>query len=158
MMPALATNSQPKSLSKILAPVKLSAQAVNGLTDVVLIAQKLGAQVTLLNVVNLNIAREETGIPRERLLRELCQSAEQELAKLVQYLWRHGIKASTSVRTGDPSEAILHEAQGGKADLIIMAEEKRAWYRRLLRRNIPRQVAERSPCPVMLIMEDSSTA
>src|SRR5208283_2876797 len=57
----------------ILVPLKLSGSSHLALNLARSLARKIKARLVLLHVVQLNIAGEERGIPRTRLVNELCR-------------------------------------------------------------------------------------
>src|SRR5208282_2758459 len=63
----------------ILVPLALSGSSYAALAIAKDLARESQAKLVLLHVVQLNIAGEERGIQRTRLLNELCRNAEFQL-------------------------------------------------------------------------------
>ena len=117
----------------ILVPLTLPCDSCVPLATARNLAAKSNARLVLLHVVQLNIAGEERGIPRARLLDELCHSAETQLHELASCMGGQ-TTAEVLVCVGRPAEAILETARRLGADTIIMRRHRhRAWLRWLHR-------------------------
>jgi nucleotide-binding universal stress UspA family protein len=134
----------------ILVPLALPGDSYVALA----IAQKLavdsGAKLVLLHVVQLNIAGEERGIQRGRLVSELCRNAECELQRLASCL---GDRASTQVLVceGRPAEVIVQTARRMEAGTIVMCTRGDRGWLKGLHRNTALKVMRQSPCPIWLV-------
>lgn len=135
---------------KILVPVTLSAKSHAALPIALKLAQDCGASLVLLYAVQLNIAGEERGIPRTRLLDELCRDAETQLRQLVKNLPVE-VPVEVVACAGRPVETIVEKANSLSADVIVMCTHGYRGWLRWLHRNTARQVLRRAPCPVWLI-------
>jgi nucleotide-binding universal stress UspA family protein len=105
-----------------------------------------GATVTLLHVVNLNIAA-----PENRVFEEFERDARWHLERLARGCLRRDIAATIRVRVGKPAEEILAEAAGGNADLIVLPWYRPPAWNRLLGPILPgvvEQVTRKAPCHV----------
>ncbi|MBL7162472.1 MAG: universal stress protein [Anaerolineales bacterium] len=57
----------------------------------------------------------------------------------------------TQIRIGDPVENILREAEDGNYDLVIVGDRSNHRLGRLFRASIAIRIAERAPCPVIVV-------
>jgi nucleotide-binding universal stress UspA family protein len=114
------------------------------------LAGESGAKLVLLHVVQLNIAGEERGIPRARLLGELCRDAEIQLQPLAA---SPGVSASAEVLVcaGRPVEAIVETARQLQADKIVMGTHGHRGWLKWLHRNTALKVMRHAPCIVWLV-------
>ena len=139
---------------RILVPIKWSRHSLVGLAVALKLARVWGSRMVLLHVVHLNIAGEERGIDRTRLLQELQQAAEKELRHLAWSLDHMG-DIDISIRVGNPAEVIPQAARSWGADAIVMAmRSSRSWLQRL-GPNIVRTVTNHAPCAVWLAILDN---
>ncbi|MGA2279796.1 MAG: universal stress protein [Verrucomicrobiota bacterium] len=140
-------------VARVLVPVDFSVCTLATLRYAKTLAEKFGAVVDVLHVIQLSPGRKEAAIPRPDLIRTISEGACQELKKLVGILWESEAKAAVSarVREGRAHEVILCEARSINASLIIMGTRSRSWLSGLRRRNTVKQVIQNSPCPVMVL-------
>lgn len=61
-----------------------------------------------------------------------------------------GLAAAPVGEVGDPSSAILAAAAQHGADVIVVGSTHKGWWRRLFEGSVSRDIAERSPVPVLL--------
>ena len=108
------------------------------------------ARLVLLHVVQLNIAGEERGIQRTRLLHELCRNAEFQLQQLADCL---GGQVATEILVceGHPAEAIVETARRLQADTIVMCTHGYRGWLKWLHRNTALNVMRQAPCTMLLI-------
>jgi nucleotide-binding universal stress UspA family protein len=141
------------SFKKILVPVTLSGSSAPGLGLARKLARESGAQLVLLHVVQLNIAGEERGIHRARLLSELCLAAELELMQLAASIADH-VTTEIIVCEGRPAEAIVQTAGRVRADAIVMSVRHHHPWLKWLHRNTAFHVVRQAPCAVILVSMD----
>jgi nucleotide-binding universal stress UspA family protein len=98
------------------------------------IAEAMKARVTVLSVSE---TEQERGVAEERLRR-----AEMILAQL-------GVRASTRVRIGRPSEEIIDAARDH--DIVVMGASGSSAVRRFFLGSVPLKVIEYGECPVLLV-------
>jgi nucleotide-binding universal stress UspA family protein len=134
----------------ILVPLDFSGGSPAALTIAWNLALKSKATLVLLHVVQLNIAGEERGIQRTRLLNELCRDAERRLLQLAGCL---GDQVATEclVCEGRPAKAILETASGMRADTIVMWTHGRRGWLKWLHRNTALKVARQATCNIWLV-------
>jgi nucleotide-binding universal stress UspA family protein len=135
----------------VLVPLDFSSSTAKVLEFGKRIAARFNAVVRVLHVVQLNIAGEERGIPREALVRHLADDARRELYKLIARFWASDLVVTIRVREGRPHEAIVQEACESKAGMIIMGTQNRTGLSRLLQPSILGRVVRKAPCPVLAV-------
>jgi nucleotide-binding universal stress UspA family protein len=115
------------------------------------LAREIKARLLLLHIVQLNIAGEERGIQRTRLVNELCRIAENQLQQLAD---RMGGQITTEVLVceGRPAEAIVAAAKHLRAEMIIMRTNGHRGWRRWLHRNTALHVMRQSGCKTCLVL------
>jgi nucleotide-binding universal stress UspA family protein len=121
------------------------------------IAMKSEAKLILLHVVQLNIAGEEYGIPRTRLLNDLCQNAELHLQRLADCLGGN-VVTEVLICEGRPGEAIVETATRLHTDMIVMRSHGRRGWQSWFRRNTARTVLRQAPCKVCLVLAENCDA
>ena len=121
------------------------------------IATKSEARLVLLHVVHLNIAGEEYGIPRTRLLNDLCQNAEAQLQQLADCLGEN-VATEVLICHGRPGEVIVETATRLKSDIIVMRSPRHRAWQSWYRRNTARTVLRKAPCKVCLVLAENSDA
>jgi nucleotide-binding universal stress UspA family protein len=114
-------------ISKILAATDGSKPATQSLQYAVKLAKKVGAELTVLTVIDKSVfirqsvpssARSDKVVePIEDYMKRIAESYLQKAAKIC---GKHGVRSRTLVRTGHPVEEIIREAKRSKADLIIL--------------------------------------
>ena len=134
----------------ILVPLALSGSSYTALVVARNLARESQARLVLLHAVQLNIAGEERGIPRTRLLNELCRAAEFQLQQLADCL---GGQVTTEILVceGRPAEAIVETAKRLQADPIVMSRHGCRGWLKWLHRNTALNVMRQAPCATRLV-------
>jgi universal stress protein A len=135
---------------KILLPLNLSDGSRAALAIAMRLAQRSGATLVLLHVVELNIAGEELGIPRTRLVNESRCDAEQQLRHLVETAPAQ-VPTEILVCEGKPAETIVEMAARLAVGAIVMCSHVYRGWRKWLNRNTALQVLRDAPCPVYCV-------
>ena len=104
---------------RILVPTDLSGGSVEALRYAVAFASEVDASVIVLHVVQLNIGGEELGIPRQRLLQQMEESARAQLRQLVDLLYRGEVPAQI-VRTIRPDTVFVPYHWPGKKSANLL--------------------------------------
>lgn len=68
-----------------------------------------------------------------------------------------GVEAAAVGEIGDPATAILDAAESHRADVIVVGATQKGWWRRLFEGSVSRDVADRSPVPVLVAGQQSAT-
>ena len=96
-------------------------------------------------IISLNRLRGET--------RKVLENRLQDMLKEVSA----GPKAKSLILWGNPAKEILHIAETGDYDLIIMGTHGRNKLSRFLLGSVTEQVIRRAPCPVLIIRDKVAT-
>jgi nucleotide-binding universal stress UspA family protein len=142
---------RPASAPKIiLVPLALSGSSHAALATARNLACESQARLVLLHVVQLNIAGEERGIQRTRLLHELCRTAEFRLQQLADYLGGQ-VATDVLVSEGRPAEVIVETARRLQADAIVMGTHGYRGWLKWLHRNTALNVMRQASCTMWLV-------
>jgi nucleotide-binding universal stress UspA family protein len=131
---------------KILTPITLDEHSLTALDLAARIAQRDGALMILLTVVEMeNLAGGPLDVENIRLRAEI------ERKKLVQIGKRRlrGVKHEVVAKIGDPATAIVEAADDAKVDLIVMATHGREGIPRLVLGSVAERVVREAVCPVL---------
>jgi nucleotide-binding universal stress UspA family protein len=116
-----------KMISRILVPTDGSETAIKAVKYAADLAKKVGAEVTLLGVIEKNFyaapSLPATAIPTHLTepIEEYVRQALTEMLKENEKLYnQRGIPVKTVLRSGYPVEEILKEAEKSQADLIVI--------------------------------------
>ena len=131
---------------RILVPVNLPKSSFNSLLFAQGLANEVPIHLTLLNVVNLNVARLES-----RIYNEVCAESEAALKKLAELFFGDSPSVRINVRVGRPHEEILAEADAELSELIIMASPEPARWKRFLGLGTVERVVRNAPCPTLVL-------
>jgi nucleotide-binding universal stress UspA family protein len=137
-------------LSKILVPLSLAEDSGASLDVAQELARESGAQIVLLHVVQLNIAGEERGIHRARLLDELSREAERQLSQLARSMGKH-VKTETVACAGRPAGAILETSKRLGADAIVLGLRNYPRWLKWFHRQTASSVLRQADCLVCLV-------
>lgn len=146
-------------ISKILVPTDGSDTAAKAVKYAAELAQKVGAEVTLLGVIenNLYAAPSMPGAvvpthliePVEEYIREALTGMLKEMAKVYAQC---GVPVKTVVRSGYPVEEIIQEAEKSKADLIVIGSHGKSALRAALLGSVTFGVIHKdSNVPVLVV-------
>lgn len=119
-------------------------------------ARKSGAQLVLLHAVHVNVAGEERGIQRTRLVKELCAEAQAKLLRVANAI-APGQETEIVIGLGAAGELILDAARRLNIDAIVMQARPKSRWTQWLHRNTTRKVARRAECTVWLVSTDAET-
>jgi len=131
-------------IKKILAPTDCSELSARGVGYAMLLAQDLGAELVLMNVV----APDESNYVSTGEIQEHKRMLDDFLAEKVG-------GANTSVRKivepGSPASTVIYWAKNESPDLIVMSSHGRSGLSRVLMGSVTEQILRRSPCPVVVV-------
>jgi nucleotide-binding universal stress UspA family protein len=150
-------NRARRNHSRAFAPKTILVPlTITGNSDAILaiagnLARESDARVVLLHVVQLNIAGEERGIQRARLINELCRDAEFQLRQLAGSM-DDEVTTDVLVCEGRPAEAIVETARRLGADAIVMRTHGHRGWLKWLHRNTALKVMRQAPCKVWLVL------
>ena len=133
-------------LKKILAPTDFSELSGEGVRYACLLANEVGAQVIVLNVIVLDetniISKGEIEVHKDRLA--------DFVAKAVPH---HGseVKLREVVVAGQPYSAIVDCAEKEHIDLVVMSSHGRSGLSRMLIGSVTDKILRGAACPVLVV-------
>ena len=134
----------------ILLATDLSPATASATEEAMTIAQRTGAHLTVLSVVDPRILR----LPGGRFLRRVDQEqarVEAGVQALVARAREAAIPATFLVWHGDPSEAILEAAAAEDVDLVVMGSHGRGRLGRLVMGSTSTRVSRESDRRVLVV-------
>lgn len=142
-------------LAKILVPIDFSKYGEEALLYGCALADKFGAHVHLLHVVDdyypyIAEAPVYAG-NREDYLAGLRSGAEQELDKLPKSDWCAADRVTRSVIVGTPFVEIVRYAKAEDVDLIVVGSHGRSGLAHVLMGSVAERVVRKAPCPVLTV-------
>ncbi len=149
-----ATTTPPPKILKILATTDFSDVSRCGVGYAVALAEKLGAAVALLHVIEPRAWVSELGsIVPAREDSEVVASARAQLATLAKREGKGDVAVtfSVSVQTGNPFHAITTAARQQMADLIVIATHGHRGFEPVLLGSTAERVVRHGPCPVLTV-------
>jgi nucleotide-binding universal stress UspA family protein len=138
----------------ILVPIDFSIHSKNALKYAVPLAEKFGAAIRLVYVVEPTIYPADLGFGQVVLPgveEELREKGEGELQALIEQEIGTRVQASAIVRSGNPHQEILREAADQGAELIVVATHGHSGVEHMLFGSTAERVVRRSPVPVLII-------
>jgi universal stress protein A len=143
------------SIRHILVPVDLSELSEKALLYAAELAEKLGADLTVLYVV----AEPAAVLPDMMMpvpvaapdMDELQASGKQALADLLAAKNLTRLNPTAEVRVGSASEEILAAATEDKADLMVIGTHGRTGLKHLLLGSVAEEVVRKASCPVLTV-------
>jgi nucleotide-binding universal stress UspA family protein len=157
-------------IQRILVPVDGSESSQRAILFACDIAAKFGASVTFLHVLQsllprnqlkeylntLETAKNPDRAEIESIRNTLAKSGEKYGVQLLENAetlakGKNVEQVSTVLRDGDPAEEILHIAEVGRHDIIIMGRRGHGPIRSLLVGSVSNKVAGLAPCTVVSV-------
>jgi nucleotide-binding universal stress UspA family protein len=142
-------------LHRILVPTDFSKSSDNALTYAVAFAEKFGAEVYLLHVVqDLALFIPEAIMvapPLAPPVEQFIAAAREALDRAIHGLDRPGLTIHPEVAEGVPYEEILRLARQRDVDLIVMGTHGHTGLAHVLLGSICEKVVRRAPCPVLTV-------
>ena len=137
----------------ILVPLDGSARAEAAVEYGVSLAQRFGAQLTLLRVVSL-VPEGLTGQDViEKIRTEQLHGAHAYLETMAQQATKAGVTASSVTLPGDPARTIISFAREKEADVIIMNSHGAGGLTGYVFGSVAEKVLRGAECPVMVLHE-----
>jgi len=142
----------PCGFKRILVPIDFSDASHQALSYGAAFAERCGAEITLLHVVELP-AYPELGyahVPMKEAEQKKSALATLELAPLELGENARLVKSSL-VRVGNPAQEILEEAARQNSDLIVISTHGHSGLRLLLLGSTTERVVRHAACPVLVV-------
>jgi len=143
-------------LKKILAATDFSDLSMHGVQYAFSLADKLGAEVSLVHVVRPS--SHFTGTESSLLIRddlEVLELAESDLAKIAETHSKKDSMVKSFVRYGQPFNEIANLACSRAMDIVVMATQGHTGLKRFLLGGTTERVVRHAPCPVLTIPSHS---
>jgi len=144
----------PLGFHAIMVPIDFSVHAKNALRYAVALAKQFGALLHLVYVVEPTIYPADLGFGQVVLPGvedELREKGGEELRAMITRDIGKGVKASFAVRTGNPHQEILREAEEKRIDLIVLATHGHSGVEHMLFGSTADRVVRHATCPVLSI-------
>ena len=144
---------------RILAPTDFSESSQQAIQYAGELAQRFGATLVLLHVVELPPYPIEGLPPSElggTLLGDLERLATSDLARVLAN--EAEVNVVRRVVAGIPYRTIVEVAAAEKVDLIVMATHGRTGFSHLFMGSVAEKVLRTAPCPVLTIRPTGGTA
>jgi nucleotide-binding universal stress UspA family protein len=145
-------SGRPMSIDRIICPLDFGPSSVRALDQAVSLAERTGASVTAVHVVDLS-----SGAP-EPIRRELLEyrarrfeEGRRQLVEAIPETVRRRAKVNELVLVGKPHEEIVRLASDRQADLVVMGVQGRGVMEMLFLGSTANQVVRQAPCPVLTV-------
>jgi len=150
--PAGATFDDALGLSTIFVPVDFSPGSLQALEFAVSLAQRFGATIVLLHVLDPIYGRGRFDSPRLRPLRaQALAEAKQLLARVAERSVQPRVPVVHRVMLGVAYSVIVEAAAQARADLIVMGSEGRTGAHRFFVGSVAEKVVRHARCPVLVV-------
>jgi nucleotide-binding universal stress UspA family protein len=138
--------------TNVLVPVDGSDNSYRALDAALLLSEKLGSSITVVNVME---QVPITHIESEKLLSELLEAYKKEnqeiLSKCSNIATEKGLSIKTLLLQGNPASVILDYSKKEKFDLVIMGSRGMGKFKQLILGSVSSKIVHHSPCAILLI-------
>lgn len=138
--------------TNVLVPVDGSDNSYRALDAALLLTEKLGSSITVVNVIE---QVPITHIESEKLLSELLEAYKKEnqeiLSKCSNIATEKGLSIKTLLLQGNPASVILDYSKKEKFDLVIMGSRGMGKFKQLILGSVSSKIVHHSPCAILLI-------
>ena len=138
--------------TNVLVPVDGSDNSYRALDAALLLSEKLGSSITVVNVME---QVPITNIESEKLLSELLEAYKKEnqeiLSKCSNIATEKGLSIKTLLLQGNPASVILDYSKKEKFDLVIMGSRGMGKFKQLILGSVSSKIVHHSPCAILLI-------
>jgi len=141
-------------VNRILVPIDFSVHSKNALKYAVPLAEHVDAELHLVYVVEPSIYPADLGFGQVVLPGtedEMRQRGAEELEELIGEEIGDRVMATYAVRTGNPHQEILAEADDKAVDLIVVATHGHSGVEHLLFGSTAERIVRKARCPVLTI-------
>jgi nucleotide-binding universal stress UspA family protein len=136
----------------ILAPTDFSEYSKKAVASALELAQKFGAKLTILHVIELPPYPVEGYVPPSlsaTFLDDMERQATVDLAQVVPEAEAAKVEVARLVAMGTPYRKIVETAEADHVDLIVMATAGRTGFSHLVLGSIAERVVRTASCPVL---------
>jgi nucleotide-binding universal stress UspA family protein len=138
--------------TNVLVPVDGSDNSYRALDAALLLTEKLGSSITVVNVIE---QVPITHIESEKLLSELLEAYKKEnqeiLSKCSNIATEKGLSIKTLLLQGNPASVILDYSKKEKFDLVIVGSRGMGKFKQLILGSVSSKIVHHSPCAILLI-------
>ena len=138
--------------TNVLVPVDGSDNSYRALDAALLLTEKLGSSITVVNVIE---QVPITHIESEKLLSELLEAYKKEnqeiLSNCSNIATEKGLSIKTLLLQGNPASVILDYSKKEKFDLVIMGSRGMGKFKQLILGSVSSKIVHHSPCEILLI-------
>jgi len=139
-------------IQKILCPTDFSEPSYKGLKAASELALYCSAELILVHVISsVQILSAATAELVPQVIKELEQSARQNLEKILQEKIASGIRTRTLMLEGSPAEQIVIAAQQEAADWIVIATHGQSGWKKFIFGSVAERVVRLADRPVLII-------
>jgi nucleotide-binding universal stress UspA family protein len=146
----MKTEATVADAGEILVPLDFSRESAIALRCGASIAQRTGAQLTVLHVLKPPICVSDFPYPGPFGL-DSIEAVEERIAKFCEGKVPHGMPVKTVVRQGFAVEGILATIRETHARLVVMGPHIKHGLWHFLTGGVAKNVERRAPCPAYLI-------
>ena len=138
-------------LGRILVPTDFSEKARMALSYGVTLAERFGATLHVLHVVEAVVDMSPVPPQYDQLDVAIGESAWDELNQLLSADERKRLKVEFAVEWGIPFTEIIRYAQARRIDLIAIGTHGRGGVKHLILGSVAENVVRSAPCPVLTV-------
>lgn len=139
---------------RVLCPTDLTAASEASVAEVIAMAERLGAHVDLVHVLDL----PPYALRHDEVLSEIERSVTRDLADLAERHRTRAVALKTHVRTGVAADAIVSVATEIDADLIALPTHARRGVARFFLGSVAERVARTAARPVLTLRQTDAKA
>lgn len=152
---AAVENVSPFRLKEILVPIDFSEPSRKALDYAIPFAEKFGARITLVHVVEPRIYPEAAVVPSEMEESNIAmmKDARKQLETMRKARIPRSIASQVHVHLGTPHAQIVATALASEADLIIIATRGLSGLKHFLLGSTAERVVRHAPCPVLTVRQ-----
>lgn len=138
-------------MTRLLCATDLLPKSENAVERSGILAQQLGAELSLLHVVSPSAS--------DRVLEESLQIAIDSLrARARPPQWRHGPTPSVMIRTGNPARLVCDAIEKEQSDLLILGPQQRRDVLGGMSGTIVEKVLSARKCPLLLVQGNAEVS
>lgn len=149
--------------SRILVPVDLSDGSYGLIDYAIQLARPFNASIDVINVweppqyVAPDLLVAAPGWNAQSLESMAMETAKKDLDALVRKVENPPVPIKFRVEVGEPASTVLHAAEQGKYDLIVMGTHGRRGLPKLLMGSVAQKIVARAHCPVVTLHLSQTT-
>jgi nucleotide-binding universal stress UspA family protein len=142
---------------RILCPIDLKHRSDMAVKKTIQIAYQFGSKITLLNVHEEFMDKEEREMLRVSVNKmkekysHIASESKEEMKSIIHQLHADDTKVDYLLHSGKPEHAIVEVAKELGPDLIVMCTDGRNSLKDFVVGTITQHVINSSPCPVLVI-------